>query len=70
MSYELHAAMAVTNSTVKRAFELARSGTCRTLDDLRKALRAEKCEAVDNHLESGALKRQLRALLKASHRPS
>lgn len=46
-------------STVTRAFELARSGQCRTMDDLRRKLTAEGCDQVAAHLSSGALKRQL-----------
>jgi hypothetical protein len=53
-------------STVARAFQIARSGTCRTVDELRKALKAEKHEAVDGHLNSGSLTKQLRALLRDS----
>ena len=53
-------------STVARAFEIARSGTCRTVDELRKTLKAEKHDAVDGHLSSGSLTKQLRVLLKAS----
>jgi triacylglycerol esterase/lipase EstA (alpha/beta hydrolase family) len=51
-------------STVSRAFEIARSGTCRTVDDLRKKLKAERCDSVDSHLSSASLTKQLRALLK------
>lgn len=51
-------------STVARAFEIARSGTCRTVDELRKRLKAERYESVDSHLSSGSLSKQLRALLK------
>jgi hypothetical protein len=53
-------------STVARAFQLARSGNCRTMDELRKALKAEKHDAVDGHLTSGSLTKQLRALLRVS----
>ena len=53
-------------STVARAFQIARGGTCRTVDDLRKALKAEKLDSVDSHLSSGSLTKQLRALLRIS----
>lgn len=58
--------MTTTLSTVARAFQLARSGTCPTLEDLRKTLKAERYEFVDGHLSSGSLTRQLRALVKGA----
>lgn len=57
----------VTNSrsTVERAFDLARNGTCRTMDQLRAALKAERCDGVEGHLASPSLAHQLRAIMKA-----
>lgn len=60
--------MTTDKSTVARAFQIARSGTCRTVDELRKTLKAEKRDAVDEHLSSGTLIKQLRVLLRASQR--
>jgi hypothetical protein len=53
-----------SSSTVERAFELARGGQCRSVDDIRRKLQAERCEAVEGHLSSGALKRQLLELIQ------
>ena len=58
-------------STVERAFELARSGDCRTLDDIRRRLNAERYEAVSSHLAGSSLARQLRDAMKtAQARPA
>lgn len=54
------------SSTVERAFQLARSGACLSLGDIRKALRFEGYLGVDSHLGSPSLSKQLGALIKAS----
>lgn len=51
-------------STVERAFELARDGTCRVLTDLRRRLVHEGYANVENHLSGGSIKKQLTALMK------
>ena len=51
--------------TVKRAFELARTGTCRTIGQLRADLKAEQCDGVQEHLASRSLVDQLRAIMKS-----
>jgi len=50
-------------TTIERAFELARSGQCRTLPELKQRLRAERLEAVDSHLAGRSIKAQLNALM-------
>jgi hypothetical protein len=50
-------------STVERALELARSGACRTVEDIRRVLKAERCDSVDQHLGGGTLGKQIRAVL-------
>jgi hypothetical protein len=50
-------------ATMERAFQLARSGECRTLDELKRRLRAERCESVDFHLAGKLTKAQLTALM-------
>lgn len=55
-------------STVERAFQLARSGCYRSVRDINKKLKAEKCEGVDAHL-TGSLNRQLRAAIEQSRLP-
>ena len=54
----------MTKSTIERAFELARGGQCRSVDDVRRKLKAENHEAVDSHLSGGTIKRQLIEAMK------
>ena len=49
-------------TTLERAFILARSGTCASVNDIRLKLRAERFDQVDAHLAGPSLTRQLRAL--------
>ncbi len=44
----------------ERAFQLARSGECRSVEEVRKRLVAEKYEMVDAHLSGPLIRRQLR----------
>ncbi|WP_066820986.1 hypothetical protein [Sphingomonas mali] len=53
-------------STVERAFELARSGSCRTLEDIRRVLTAERYPSVQAHLAGPSIRRALLALCKAA----
>ena len=50
-------------SAVERALELARSGTVRTIDDIRRTLKSEGCDGVDSHLHGETFKKQLKALI-------
>lgn len=50
-------------TTIERALELARAGTCRHVSDIRQALKAEQHDAVDAHLRGRTIQNQLRALL-------
>ena len=54
-----------TDSTVERAFELARSGVCQSVSDIRRQLKAEGYSNITGHFDSGALKKQLTALINA-----
>ena len=45
--------------TVERAFQLARSGTCNTIDDIRRQLAREQCTNVEAHLAGSSIRRQL-----------
>jgi hypothetical protein len=45
--------------TVERAFQLARSGECQTIDDIRRQLAREQCSNVDAHLAGSSIRRQL-----------
>lgn len=58
--------MTRTMSTIERAWELARSGSCRTIAEIRKALRAEKFDLVDSHIAGKAIALQLQTLIKAA----
>jgi hypothetical protein len=46
--------------TVERAFEIARAGGCQGMTDLVKKLKAERHEAVDEHLAGQSIRRELR----------
>lgn len=51
-------------STVERAFELARDGKCRSVEDIRRKLKAERFDQVESHLSGGTIKRQLIQTMK------
>ena len=51
---------------LERAFALARSGECRSLDELRAALRRENFLKIDEHLGGPTIKGQLKALIEAA----
>ena len=51
-----------TTSTLERAFELARSGTCASVNEIRQKLKAERFDQVDAHLAGSSISRQLRTL--------
>ena len=51
-----------TPTTLERAFALARSGTCASVNDIRVRLKAERYDNVDAHLSGAAITRQLRTL--------
>lgn len=53
---------------VERAFQVARSGSCASLQDVRLALRAEGYGNVDQHI-TGSLGKQLKALCQSSAAP-
>ena len=52
-------------STLERAFDLGRNGTCRTMRQLRANLKAEQCEGVEEHLSGRVIVRQLQAIMKS-----
>jgi hypothetical protein len=52
-------------STVERAFELARSGSCRTVPEIAAVLKSEWHEAVDAHLAGHSIRRDLRRAWEA-----
>ncbi len=50
-------------STLARALELARSGQCRSVNDVRQMLRREGYDEVHQHLNGSVINRQLIELL-------
>lgn len=50
-------------STIERAFQLAKAGTCRSVSDIRNQLSAEGYDGVHGHLDGMSIKRQLNAAL-------
>lgn len=52
-----------SKGTVERALEIAASGECRTIDDVRRRLSMERLTSVDAHLAGRAIRAQLRALM-------
>ena len=54
----------IEHGVVERAFELARTGRCRTVDEIRKRLARESYVAVDAHLAGASIRRQLKALMR------
>jgi hypothetical protein len=47
-------------TTVERAFELARTGSCRTIEEIAAQLKLENQEAVDAHLFGSSIRKDLR----------
>ena len=58
--------MTEQTSTVERAFELARSGACSSVNDLRQRLRREGHDAVHLHLHGASINKQLVDLMHAA----
>ena len=49
-------------STVERAYELAREGSCRSIEDIARQLKQERLDNVDAHLGGNTIRRDLRQL--------
>ena len=47
-------------ATIERAFELARSGSCRTIEEIVRRLRQEQMDQVDAHLGGHSIRKELR----------
>lgn len=62
--------MSEAAGTVERAYQLARSGQCRTIDEIVKRLTKERFDSPQAHLAGQGLRAQLRALMKAAKAPS
>lgn len=48
---------------VERAFAIAREGGARSIEDIRRKLKAERYESVENHLAGPSIQRQLKKML-------
>lgn len=57
------------DGTVARAFDLARGGQCKSIDDIRRKLKSEGFSSVEGHLGGSTIKKQLGALIKAHAAP-
>ncbi|HEX8222822.1 MAG TPA: hypothetical protein VF605_03285 [Allosphingosinicella sp.] len=53
-------------STVERAFELARSGSCANVPAIVAALKGERHESVDAHLAGPSIRRDLKRVWEAA----
>jgi len=47
-------------ATIERAFELARSGSCRSIEEIAHRLKQEQAENVDAHLGGTSIRKDLR----------
>ncbi|RYF15428.1 MAG: hypothetical protein EOO77_13400 [Oxalobacteraceae bacterium] len=52
-------------TTIERAFQLAKAGTCRSISDIRNQLFAEGYDGIHGHLDGMSIKRQLNSALAA-----
>lgn len=51
-------------TTVERAFDLAETGPCDTVNEIRSQLKREQHESVDAHLAGSSIQKQLRERLE------
>lgn len=50
---------------IERAYDLARSGPCRSVSDIEQTLKRERFSSVEAHLQGKAIKKSLNLLLSA-----
>ena len=55
-------------TTLQRAYEIARSGECTSLDELVQQLKAERFEGVDVQIASASVRRDLRQISQSARR--
>lgn len=58
--------MTSSPSTLERAFQLARSGECASIAEIRVRLKKERHDQVEAHLQGPSINRQLRLLCEAA----
>ena len=51
--------------TIVRAFEIAREGSCQTIEDIRRQLHRENHQGIRIHLSGALIKKQLSDILTA-----
>lgn len=56
-------------TTIERAYELARSGECRTLSDVKQRLSADGHDRIQEHLYGSTVSAALRKLCQAHYVP-
>lgn len=56
----------MTKGTIERAFELARSGQYRTVEEIQATLSKEGCESVAQHLQGPQIRHELRQMIKSN----
>ena len=59
--------MAMQPTIIERAYQLARGGKCRTMDDIASMLHAERYDAVPQHLAGTGIRKELNALMHAAN---
>jgi hypothetical protein len=64
------APMTMSLGTIERAFELAQSGHCATVDDIRRNLKGEGFAQVDAHLAGATVRKQLLELCRQARAES
>ncbi|THD77656.1 MAG: hypothetical protein E7812_12915 [Phenylobacterium sp.] len=60
----------MTTSTIERAYQLARAGRARDLNQLKTQLKADGCRAVDALLAPRSVRGHLEAICAATFRPA
>lgn len=58
--------MSIAGGTIERAYELARSGICRSVEEINKRLSKEGFDSPQAHLAGRGIRRELTALMRAS----
>ncbi|WBO21032.1 hypothetical protein [Sphingomonas abietis] len=62
--------MRQASGTIERAYQLAGTGHCRTIDEIVRRLTAEGYDSPQAHLAGKGLRLELRKLIKARENPS
>jgi hypothetical protein len=60
----------MTQSTIERAYQIARAGEARDFEALKRQLKAEGCRAVDALLAPRSIRGHLVAICQATYKPA